>query len=304
MSNNVLSPPRITFAIPYYRGLDYLSDALRSLLRQENPNWKAVVLDDRGGEDAESLVLSLSDSRFTFVRNEINLGLARNWNRAVSLVDTEFLTIFHSDDELEPNYTDVMISLLERHPHAAAGHCRTRIIGTNGKAVWSFPDLVKTFIRPSSSEDTVLSGQQGLLSITRGAWIFCPTMCYRTALFPSGGFDPVWKFALDVDLMSKIFFDGGTIVGTSTVAYRYRRHRQNQTAILTESNLRFREELRHLDNVARRAEQLGWSGVSRSARRKTVVRLHLLYQALRAVARLKFTRAWPLMLGSLRGQLK
>jgi glycosyltransferase involved in cell wall biosynthesis len=42
--------PRITFAIPYYRGLEYLEKALRSLQEQSNPNWVAIVVDDRGGD--------------------------------------------------------------------------------------------------------------------------------------------------------------------------------------------------------------------------------------------------------------
>ncbi len=295
---------RITFLIPYYRGLEYLDCAIRSLIAQSNPYWQAIVVDDRGEEDAEDFVRQIADERLSYVRNEMNLGLARNWNKAMSLAHSEFATILHSDDELEPNYTDVMLSLMDRHPGAIAGHCRTSIIGPDGQKVTSLPDMVKTAIRPHSNHDSVLVGAEGLLSITKGAWIFCPTLCYRKTMFPTTGFDDSWKFALDVDLMAKVLFSGGTIVGTSEVAYRYRRHVQNQTAILTESTLRFEEELRHLDEVADRASQLGWEKVARTARRRTVVRLHLVYQALRALIRSKVVRAATLFALALRGQPK
>ena len=295
---------RITYAIPYYSGLGYLRMALQSLIGQENKHWLAIVLDDRGGEDAEETVRSFNDDRISYVRNETNLGLSGNWNKALSLVTTELVTLFHSDDELESNYTDLILGLMARYPEAVAGHCRTRVIGPTGKALWSLPDEVKKIIRPKGIDDIVTEGEEGLLSLVKGAWIFCPTLCYRKNLLPSGGFSSTWKFVLDVDLTSRILFDGGVVVGTPIVGYRYRRHLTNQTALLTESNIRFQEEIDHLNQVSLRSSEIGWKRVQRSANRKVIVRLHMLYQALRAIVELKWLRIWPLLHGAIFGHLK
>ena len=294
----------ITYAVPYYSGLGYLRMALQSLIGQENKHWLAIVLDDRGGEDAEETVRSFNDDRISYVRNETNLGLSGNWNKALSLVTTELVTLFHSDDELESNYTDLILGLMARYPEAVAGHCRTRVIGPTGKALWSLPDEVKKIIRPKGIDDIVTEGEEGLLSLVKGAWIFCPTLCYRKNLLPSGGFSSTWKFVLDVDLTSRILFDGGVVVGTPTVGYRYRRHLTNQTALLTESNIRFQEEIDHLNQVSLRSSEIGWKRVQRSANRKVIVRLHMLYQALRAIVELKWLRIWPLLHGAIFGHLK
>ena len=294
----------ITYAVPYYSGLGYLRMALQSLIGQENKHWLAIVLDDRGGEDAEETVRSFNDDRISYVRNETNLGLSGNWNKALSLVTTELVTIFHSDDELESNYTDLVLGLMARYPEAVAGHCRARVIGPTGKALWSLPDEVKKIIRPKGIDDIVTEGEEGLLSLVKGAWIFCPTLCYRKSLLPSGGFSSTWKFVLDVDLTARILFDGGVVVGTPTVGYRYRRHLTNQTALLTESNIRFQEEIDHLNQVSLRSSEIGWKRVQRSANRKVIVRLHMLYQALRAIVELKWLRIWPLLHGAIFGHLK
>jgi glycosyltransferase involved in cell wall biosynthesis len=294
----------ITFAVPYYSGISYLRKALQSLIDQENPHWLAIVLDDRGGEDAEETVRLCNDNRISYVRNETNLGLAGNWNKALSLATTEFVTLFHSDDELESNYTDLVLGLMDRYPKAVAGHCRTRVIGSNGKDLWSLPDEVKRIIRPKGNDDIVTQGEEGLLSLVKGSWIFCPTLCYRKSLLPSGGFSSAWKFVLDVDLTSRILFDGGAIVGTPTVGYKYRRHSTNQTSVLTESNIRFQEEIDYLNHVSMRSSEIGWKRVERSADRKVIVRLHLLYQVLRAITQLKWTRIWPLLHGAIFGYLK
>jgi glycosyltransferase involved in cell wall biosynthesis len=289
----------LTYAIPYYKGLTYLEYAIQSVINQENPNWKLIVVDDRGAEDAESLVKSFSDDRLSYVRNESTLGMSFNWNKALSLVTTELVTILHADDELLPNYTDVVTSLMEKHPEATAVHCRTEIINEHGNKTFSLPDTVKKIVRPHGKNNVITYGEHGLWSLTKGQWIFCPTMCYRQSLIPSGHFSNDWKMVLDLELMSRILLDGGTIVGSSVVAYRYRRHSSNQTVRLTNSNKRFEEEIKLLDIISGQCSDRGWDRAARSAHRKIVIRFHMLYQSLRSLGNLKMLRARKLFLGAL-----
>ena len=44
--------PSITFAIPYYRGVDYLRHAIASVQAQTRDDWECVVVDDAGPESA------------------------------------------------------------------------------------------------------------------------------------------------------------------------------------------------------------------------------------------------------------
>jgi glycosyltransferase involved in cell wall biosynthesis len=295
---------RITFAIPYYRNKFLLEKTLLSVISQDREDWRVVVVDDRGGEDAEDVALGFKDSRIRYFRNSTNLGIADNWNKAISLVNTEFVTVLHSDDELEPVYADLMINLLDKYPNVNAAHCRTRVINLNGEAIWSLPDEVKKLVRPKNVSEVLTCGEEGLLSITRGAWIFCPTLCYRREMLPPAPFNNRWQFVLDVDLMARILFDGGSFVGTPKIGYRYRRHLTNQTALLTESTVRFQEEFDHLDIVAQKARDIGWYRVEQSARFKLMVRLHLAYQSLRAILEFRWRRVGPLLVGAFRGQLK
>jgi glycosyltransferase involved in cell wall biosynthesis len=289
----------ITYAIPYYRGLTYLENAIQSVINQENTNWKLIVIDDRGGEDAESLVQSFSDDRLTYVRNESTLGMSANWNKALSLVTTELVTLLHADDELLPNYTDLVTSLMEVHPKATAVHCRTVIIDEHGNKTLSLPDMVKKIVRPRGKKNVVTYGELGLWSLAKGQWIFCPTMCYRKSLIPSGNFSNDWKMVLDLELMSRILLNGGSIVGSPVEAYRYRRHSDNQTVELTNSDKRFEEEIKLLDIISKQCSNHGWDRAAKSAHRKSVVRFHMLYQCLRCLGNLKMSRAQKLFLGAL-----
>ena len=294
----------VTYAIPYYRGLTYLEYAIQSVFNQKNPNWKLLVIDDQGGEDAESLVHSFSDDRLTYVRNESTLGMSSNWNKALSLVTTELVTILHADDELLPNYTDVVTSLMEEHPEATAVHCRTEIINEHGNKTFSLPDMVKKIVRPHGKNNVVTYGEHGLWSLTKGQWIFCPTMCYRQSLIPSGHFSNDWKMVLDLEFMCRILLAGGSIVGSPVVAYRYRRHSNNQTVELTNSDKRFEEEIKLLDIISGQCSDRGWDRAARSAHRKTVIRFHMLYQCLRCLGNLKMTRARKLFVAALTSRLE
>jgi glycosyltransferase involved in cell wall biosynthesis len=276
-----------------------LENAIQSVINQENTNWKLIVIDDRGGEDAESLVQSFSDDRLTYVRNESTLGMSANWNKALSLVTTELVTLLHADDELLPNYTDLVTSLMEVHPEATAVHCRTVIIDEHGNKTLSLPDMVKKVVRPRSKENVITYGELGLWSLVKGQWIFCPTMCYRKSLIPSGNFSNDWKMVLDLELMSRILLDGGSIVGSPVEAYRYRRHSDNQTVELTNSDKRFEEEVKLLDIISKQCSNRGWDRAAKSAHRKIVVRFHMLYQCVRCLGNLKMPRARKLFLGAL-----
>ena len=297
-----MPPARITFAIPYYCNLGYLEEAMNSIIQQTNTDWRAIVLDDRGGEDAEELVLSFHDPRIQYSRNDVNLGLAENWNKGLALADTEFVTLFHSDDVLMPNYIDDMLQLMDRHTVAVAGHCRTEIMDALGEKLWSFPDEFKKLIRPRSKSDICTEGDIGLTSLMNGSWIFCPSLCYRTSLIRDYKFDAQWKFIVDVDLMSKVLFDDGLLVGTTNVAYRYRRHRENQTAVLTRSLVRFREEILFLNMIHEKSVELGWTHCAKRSKRKIVTRVHLVHQAIQFLWARDFTTCIQAMAVAVRGK--
>jgi glycosyltransferase involved in cell wall biosynthesis len=289
------SQQTICFVIPYYKGIDYLEKTLHSLIAQKNPTWYAIVVDDCGGEDAELLVLSFNDSRINYVRNERNLGIGGNWNKAVSVATSDLVTILHSDDLLKDNYVEIMTDLMCHHPHAAMGHCAVKIIDANDQLKFSLPDFVKKIIQPRNKRVIVTEGDIGLSSLTRGAWIFCPTICYRRESLPDKWFDEQYQFVLDVDFSARMLLEGKSIVGTTEIAYLYRRHATNQTRLLTESDQRFYEEVTHLKRIHALSIEKGWHKTRRSTNRMIVVRLHMIYEAGVSLANLNYRRAFKLI---------
>ncbi len=290
-------------AIPFYSGLAYLRRAIQSLLGQSTERWRAIVVDDAGPDsEARDVVREFADSRICYVRNESNLGLARNWNLCLELVDAELVTLLHADDELSDNYVQTVLDAHLRHPEAAAVHTRAIVIGSRSTPIFSFPDVVKEFIAPRGRGAQITTGDAGLATVLQGQFIFCPALSYKTRLLPDVPFDEAWRQVLDLDLIARLLFDGQEIVGVPARAYRYRRHRASQTTLLTSSRERFREEFALYSAIAQRAAAMHWERSAVVARRARIVRAHVFYRALGCALRghVQETRSTVALLGARR----
>ncbi len=283
------SEPTLTIAIPFYRHLGYLAEAIDSVERQSDPRWRLLVCDDGGDDGAEELVARRGDRRMSYRRNPENLGMVHNWNRCIDGASTPFVTLLHADDRLSRDYAALVLAAAERHPGAAAFFCQSTIIDSRGRPAYSFAESVKRLLVPrhDPGSDLVLAGAPAVRSLMRGNFIVCPTLCLRVEDLGERRFSTAWKQVQDLELTTGLLMDGGRLVGVRHPAYEYRRHAESSTARQTASLLRFDEEVRLFDQVAERAEELGWTEVARVARRKRIVSLHLLYRTASDIARLR-----------------
>ena len=271
-----MEPARVTFAIPYHRGLDWLREAIESVLAQREPGWRCLVLDDSGdaGAPARDLVAGFGDPRIAYHANEATQGMVENWNRGLDAAETDLVTLLHADDRLLPEYAEVVLALAAAQPRAAAVCCGTQIIDARGKPRFSFADAYKRLLVPPG-DPWLLRGEPGLRALLRGDFVNCPTLCWRRSVLGGRRFESGWKQVQDLEMLTRLLLDGAEIAGTRRVAYAYRRHEASATSRQSESLLRFDEENALYARLTLRAEQRGWSAAARTARRRAIVKLHL-----------------------------
>ncbi|QJW91711.1 glycosyltransferase [Spirosoma taeanense] len=277
-----MASPQLTFAIPYYRGLDLLEKAIQSVFSQTQSDWKLLISNDGGPDPAlDALVARFADSRVTLVHNERNMGMAGNWNACLDRADTPLVTLLHADDELLPNYTAVVMQAVADHPDATLYYCQASVVDENGQPSFSLPDRVKRFIQPQPvGPYTQLTGEAALTRLLRGNFIFCPTICYQKSRLGELRFSSDWRFVLDFDLTTHLLLKEHTFIGINEVAYAYRRHGSNATVEYTQNRLRFEEEIQLFNQLADECARKGWQQARRVAQAKTIIRLNLLYCAL------------------------
>ncbi len=190
---------KVTIAIPTYNRANLLKTSLKSVLAQDYPDFSVVVIDNASSDDTEAVVRSFADSRVTYVRNETNIGLFRNWNRAIELNSSPYLSIVQDDDELLPGFIHESVLALDNHPNAALSVAGIRAIDINGAKVL-LPDDVPP--------EGLMAGLEYLHGIVAGRnWPIHPTavMMRSSALAEVGPFDtPHSKFGIDFNLYFRL----------------------------------------------------------------------------------------------------
>ncbi len=92
--------PLISIALCTYNGARFLREQLDSLVNQSYPNMELVAVDD-GSTDATPAILEEYAQRYPFMRvyaNGRNLGLSRNFERALTLCRGSYIAVADQDD--------------------------------------------------------------------------------------------------------------------------------------------------------------------------------------------------------------
>jgi glycosyltransferase involved in cell wall biosynthesis len=192
--------PQVTIAIPTYNRSGLLKVSLESALAQDYRDLNVIVLDNSSSDDTEAVVRPFADARITYVRNRENIGLYRNWNRAIEMNTRPYLALLQDDDVMLPGFVRESVLALERHPHAAFSYTHARFIDIDGQPL----HLQDTRNVPHGE----ISGLDYLHQIAAGDnWVIhaSSVMMRATALAAVGPFDVTHsKHTIDFNLYFRL----------------------------------------------------------------------------------------------------
>ncbi|MDG6249887.1 glycosyltransferase family 2 protein [Methanocalculus sp.] len=187
MSSNY---PRVSICIPTYNRADMVGCAIGSALAQTYQDIEVVVVDNASKDNIEEVVASFKDPRLRFVKNEENLGLFGNFNRCIEVAQGEFLHILHSDDYIDPDFTETCLAFFDEHP----------------KVVLTFTSSI-THIQDHEIEghyaktDMILPATDGFQKLLRErCFITCPSVMTRKEVYQQAG-----KYSLEFPYSSDYY---------------------------------------------------------------------------------------------------
>jgi glycosyltransferase involved in cell wall biosynthesis len=272
--------------LPFYGRFDHFRLAVESVLAQTDPDWRLTIVDDVYPDPAPGeWAQGLGDSRIRYVRNEVNLGVGKNFAKCVTLMTEEHAVIFGCDDVMLPGYVDRVRQLLAHNPDASVVQSGVEIIGSDGAITMPLGDRVKSgFRRRDTRHSPVLVGEEMAASLLRGNWTYFPSLVWRTELLRRFRFDTSREVVPDLVMLLDIAADGGRLVVDDEVVFRYRRHSESVSSWRATDGSRFTEERELFESSAVRFAALGWRRAARAARLHVTSRLNALTQVPRAVA--------------------
>lgn len=110
--------PKVTIAIPTFKRVDLLKEAIESALNQiDYTNYDVIVVDNNPERDCETeqLLDTYKNSKISYYKNSKNIGMAGNWNRLFTLAQGEYVVMLHDDDMLMPKFLTESNLVLEQN---------------------------------------------------------------------------------------------------------------------------------------------------------------------------------------------
>ena len=129
-----MTEPVVDVMLPHYGRLDLVQETVRSVLAQDDEHWRLTIVDDSGDlpdVGLEAWCAGLAEPRLRYRRNRHNLGINRNFQRCVTLVEHELAVLVGSDDRCCPTTSAPCAGRTARtragdHPAGCAGGRRAR----------------------------------------------------------------------------------------------------------------------------------------------------------------------------------
>lgn len=124
-------------------------ETIRSILKQNSKAYQLVVSDNSTNFDMQELMRQKFPD-VIYKRWGGHLSHFQHVTQAISLTQTRFLTIFHDDDHMEPDYATAIIDAFKVHSTAGAIACNSYVMNAqgvrqNGRLMFSQESKVHTF---------------------------------------------------------------------------------------------------------------------------------------------------------------
>lgn len=220
-----MNKPEVQIIIPLYNAQDYISFCLDSLKSQTFENWQAIIVDDASSDGGADIVKQYAetDSRFVYIRQEKNGGVATVRNVALSKLTAKYTAFLDSDDYWEKDMLSVLVENAKKYD---CDVCQCRYI-------YDYPGGKQVAPPGAFKEDTFCSGKS-LRRVYRKMMtgINMNHVCMKlikTELISNLKFDTELKTAEDLQFCIKMFHHVKTYCFVNKILYHYRRSENSLT---------------------------------------------------------------------------
>lgn len=187
-------PPLVSIVIPAYNGNAFLQEAIASALSQSHRNIEIIVGDDCSQEDTKAVTERFDDSRIIYYRNEANLGLTSNLNKAIQVSRGEYICWLNQDDVFYPRKLELQLRELSQNARIGACFCEKDDIDAAGEVMQRY--------NPSKERIPV---RNQLLQLFGGCYLTAPTVMIPSRVLADVGlFNDCYQIAFDYDMWFRI----------------------------------------------------------------------------------------------------
>ena len=212
---------KVSVIVPVYNCEAFLPACIESIVQQTYPNLEIILVDD-GSKDGSGEICdayAVKDPRIRVI-HQVNQGVSTARNNGLNVAEGDMVSFVDSDDTVEPDLYEVLVSLAQEH-EADIAHCGYRKIHFDG----SYKDILGTGIllvqNSFEASECLLTGQNFTGSPC--------TKLYRRELFEDIRFRPDLKINEDVLMNVQVFRKAQKLVFYDVPKYCYYEREQSAT---------------------------------------------------------------------------
>lgn len=141
----------ISVCMATFNGEKYIKEQIESIILQLHDEDEIIIVDDASTDRTHEVISSISDSRISLSINEMNLGVVKNFERAIRLSNKKYIFLADQDDIWPPNRLDQMLQEMDsKNSYLVSGNIRH----FNEKMMPLYVPLIQTRIPSLNSNDS------------------------------------------------------------------------------------------------------------------------------------------------------
>lgn len=126
--------PLVSVIIPNYNHELFLERRIQSVIEQTYETLEIIILDDASTDDSRNIILKFQ-SHPKVVKIEFNSKNTGSpftqWQKGITYSSGEYIWIAESDDFADPNFLEVMVTLLEKNSELGLSYCDSYFVYSN-----------------------------------------------------------------------------------------------------------------------------------------------------------------------------
>lgn len=112
----------VSIIMPSWNTARFIRESIDSVRNQTYTNWELLIVDDCSTDNTDEIVVSYSDERIRYFKNEKNSGAALTRNRAMREARGEWIAFLDSDDLWTPEKLERQLQFMKENNYIFSYH--------------------------------------------------------------------------------------------------------------------------------------------------------------------------------------
>lgn len=230
--------PKVSVIIPAYNRADTIGAAIGSVLRQTEPNFELLVVDDASTDRTKDVVREFRDSRIELLEHAQNAGSSVARNTGIKAARGSFIALLDSDDLWFPRMLESQLARLRSAPKQVGG-----IVADH---VYTDAERHPRFVRRNSSSSR---SPDELIVIGHGVGMGSSLVAPKEIFGNVGDYDPRYPRAQDWEWLLR-FRQKNQMLINPEILFAYQQSNWSKPAVVRQCVNQIKEQ--HGPQIAER----------------------------------------------------